>query len=70
MRPVIIFDEIKYVINNRYGVFSVKRDFKELIKTIYYIKRNNKFIRNQLKKNKLPKKKDFLKALDKIIFAN
>jgi glycosyltransferase involved in cell wall biosynthesis len=70
MRPVIIFDEIKYVINNRYGVFSVKRDFKELIKRIYYIKRNNKFIRNQLKKNKLPKKKDFLKALDKIIFTN
>ena len=32
MRPVIIFDEIKYVINNRYGVFSVKRDFNELIK--------------------------------------
>ena len=60
MRPVIIFDDIKYVINNRYGVFSSKRNFKELIKKIYYIKKNNKIINKQIKKNVLPKKIFFL----------
>ena len=68
MRPVIIFDDIKYVINNRYGVFSSKRNFKELIKKIYYIKKNNKIINKQIKKNVLPKKNIFLKELEKIIF--
>ena len=67
-RPVIIFDDIKYVINNRYGVFSSKRNFKELIKKIYYIKKNNKIINKQIKKNVLPKKNIFLKELEKIIF--
>jgi glycosyltransferase involved in cell wall biosynthesis len=68
MRPVIIFDDIKYVINNRYGVFSSKRNFKELIKKIYYIKKNNKIINKWIKKNVLPKKIFFLKELEKIIF--
>ena len=68
MRPVIIFDDIKYVINNRYGVFSSKRNFKELIKKIYYIKKNNKIINKRIKKNVLPKKIFFLKELEKIVF--
>jgi glycosyltransferase involved in cell wall biosynthesis len=67
MRPVIVFDDIKYVINNRYGVFSTKRDPKELIKLINLIKKKNQLISRQLKKNKLPKKKVFLKNLYKII---
>ena len=67
MRPVVIFDDIKYVINNRYGVFSVKRDSKELINVINFIKKNNQFISQCLKKNKLPKKEVFLKNLYKII---
>jgi glycosyltransferase involved in cell wall biosynthesis len=69
MRPVIVFDDIKYVINNRYGVFSVKRDTKELLKIINFIKKNNQFISHGLKKNKLPKKKVFLKNLYNIISA-
>jgi glycosyltransferase involved in cell wall biosynthesis len=39
MRPVIVFDDIKYVINKRNGVFSSKRDPKELIKLINFIKK-------------------------------
>jgi glycosyltransferase involved in cell wall biosynthesis len=67
MRPVIVFDDIKYVINKRNGVFSSKRDPKELIKLINFIKKKNHLISSQLKKNKLPKKEVFLKNLYKII---
>ena len=70
MRPVIVFDDIKYVINNRYGVFSIKRDTKELLKIINFIKKNNQFISHRLKKNKLPKKEVFLKNLYNIISAD
>jgi hypothetical protein len=69
MRPVIVFDDIKYVINKRYGVFSVKRNSEELIKVINFIKENNQLISHRLKKNKLPKKEVFLKNLYKIISA-
>lgn len=70
MRPVIVFDDIKYVINNRFGVFSVKRNHHKLLKTINYIKKNNKLINYNLKKNKLPRKSDFLKNFYKIISVN
>jgi glycosyltransferase involved in cell wall biosynthesis len=67
MRPVILFDDIKYVINNRYGVFSVKRDPAKLLELINYIKKNNTSIISSLKKNILPKKEFFLKDLHKIV---
>jgi glycosyltransferase involved in cell wall biosynthesis len=67
MRPVIIFNDIKYVIQDRRGVFSINRNHKELIKTINYLKNNNQLIFNQLKKNKLPQRNDFLKSFHKII---
>ena len=67
MRPVIIFNDIKYVIQDRYGVFSVKRSHLELIKIINYLKNNNQLIHNLLKKNILPQRKDFLKNLYEII---
>ena len=67
MRPVIIFNDIKYVIQNRFGVYAVKRNVYQLIKIISYIKKNNQNIHNQLKKNQLPNKKDFLEGLYKII---
>ena len=67
MRPVIVFNEIKYVINDRYGVFSINRNYRELIKIINYLKNNNQFVFNLLKKNKLPQRKDFLKSLYKVI---
>ena len=67
MRPVIIFKDIKYVIQDRYGIFSVERNASELIKIINYIKKNNQFILNQLKMNKLPERNVFLESLSKII---
>jgi glycosyltransferase involved in cell wall biosynthesis len=67
MRPVIIFNDIKHVIQDRYGVFSINRSHEELIKIIKYLKNNNLFVFNQLRKNKLPQRKDFLKSLYKVI---
>jgi glycosyltransferase involved in cell wall biosynthesis len=67
MRPVIIFNDIKYVIQNRFGIFSVNRDVSQLIRIFNYIKKNNQFIFHQLKKNKLPQRNDFLESLHKIL---
>jgi glycosyltransferase involved in cell wall biosynthesis len=67
MRPVIVFNDIKYVIQKRYGVFPIKRNASELTKIINYIKRNDQLIFNQLKKNQLPQRIDFLENLYKII---
>ena len=67
MRPVVIFNDIKYVIQKRYGIFSIKRNATQLKKIINYIKRNNQLINNQLKKNQLSQKIDFLKNLYKIL---
>jgi glycosyltransferase involved in cell wall biosynthesis len=67
MRPVIIFNDIKYVVQNRYGVFSIKRKYSELLMIINYIKKNNKLINYQMKKNKLPQKINFLKDLYRTI---
>lgn len=67
MRPVIVFDDIKHVIGNRYGVFSVQRDTKKLIQVINFIKRNNYYLYSKLKKNKLPQKQKFLENLNEIV---
>ena len=67
MRPVIVFDDIKHVINNRYGVFSVQRDAQKLIQIINFIKKNNHALYSKLKKNNLPQKQKFLEDLNKII---
>jgi glycosyltransferase involved in cell wall biosynthesis len=69
-RPVIIFDEIKHVINGRIGVFCSKRDADKLKETIYFIIENFQKIVNDLKKNKLPTKKSFLDNLARIINNN
>jgi glycosyltransferase involved in cell wall biosynthesis len=70
MRPVIVFNDIKYVIQKRYGVFSIKRNASQLTKIINYIKRNDQLIFNKLKKNQLPQRIDFLENLYKIISLN
>lgn len=70
LRPVIVFNDIKYVINNRYGVFSVQRKAKKLIQLINFIKRNNYSLQLDLKKNILPQKQEFLEDLNKIISFN
>jgi glycosyltransferase involved in cell wall biosynthesis len=66
-RPVIIFNNISYTVGLRKGIFIAKRNKKSLMKVIFNIKKNYKFIKNDMKKNVLPTKKDFLENLQKII---
>ena len=56
-RPVIIFDEISYVVNNKKGIFISKRDEKSLKETIDKILSNYKAIQDEISNNSLPTKK-------------
>jgi glycosyltransferase involved in cell wall biosynthesis len=70
LKPVIIFDDIKHVINGRLGVFSSERKPCKLKETIYFIINHYQEIRNDIKKNKLPTKEYFLDNLVSIINNN
>ena len=67
IRPVIIFEEINHIIQNRYGVFVAKRNADSLEKTLKFIMKNYKDIQEKMKKNKLPKKDNFISDLIKIL---
>jgi glycosyltransferase involved in cell wall biosynthesis len=66
-RPVIIFKEIAHVVRDRKGVFVSSRDFKSLETTIEYIRNNYEIIKEEMMKNKLPTKKNFILELVNII---
>ena len=70
LRPVIVFEEIKHVVEERKGIFVSKRNTTNLLKVINYIKLNSKKIQSDIKKNKLPDKKNFLNKLSNIILNN
>jgi glycosyltransferase involved in cell wall biosynthesis len=70
LKPVIIFYDIKHVINGRLGVFCSERESGKLKETIYFIINNLNEIRNDIKKNILPTKEHFLDNLTRIINNN
>ena len=63
LRPVIIFKEIKHVLNNRKGIFVCKRDIKNINKIINFILNNYKNIEKMISKNKLYTKNNFKREL-------
>tara|TARA_X000000368_G_scaffold334298_1_gene271728 strand:+ start:2742 stop:3764 length:1023 start_codon:yes stop_codon:yes gene_type:complete len=67
MRPVIIFDEINHVVGNKKGIFVSKRNSSSFFNTINYIKENYGEINQEMKKNRLPTKDDFLKEFENLI---
>ena len=67
LRPVIIFEEIKHVIGNKKGIFVSNRSPEGFLEKIQYIKDNYKTIQEEMKKNNLPLKQDFLKELENSI---
>ena len=69
-RPVIIFEDITHVIRNRKGIFVSKRNIKSLEETIEFIISNYGKIKEELKVNILPTKKNFIYELKKIILEN
>ena len=66
-RPVIIFEEIKHVIEEKKGIFVAKRNKKNLLETISYIKKNYEEIQKTMEQNRLPSKKKFLRELENLI---
>ena len=66
-RPVIIFEEIKHIIQNRKGIFVSKRDKKTLAETIDFIMKNYTYIQESMSKNKLPTKKEFVSQMTNIL---
>ena len=67
IRPVIIFEEINHIIQDRYGIFISKRNADSLEKTLKFVMKNYKDIQEKMKKNNLPKKGDFISELAKIL---
>ena len=66
-RPVIIFEEINHIIQNRYGIFVSKRNVKSLSETIEFIMRNYTNIQESMKKNRLPTKQEFISQFTQIL---
>ena len=66
-RPVIIFEEINHIIQNRYGVFVSKRNAESLLETINFIMNNYLNIQANIKKNKLPTKHAFISQITQIL---
>jgi len=67
LRPVIIFKEIEHVIGNKNGIFVAERNSNSFFEKINYIKENYSNIQQEMKKNKLPTKENFLKRFSDII---
>jgi len=60
LRPVIIFKDIEHVVGDKKGIFIADRNYSSLLEQISYIKKNYKNIQQEMKKNKLPTKEEFL----------
>ena len=69
-RPVIIFEEIKHIIQNKKGIFVSKRNAKSFIETIEHIMNNYSQIQENMKKNKLPTKQEFILRMSSILNSN
>jgi len=66
-RPVIIFEEISYVVNNKKGIFVTERNLDSLNKTTNHILENYDQIQEEISLNNLPTKKSMLKQISDII---
>jgi glycosyltransferase involved in cell wall biosynthesis len=67
LRPVIIFKDIEHVIEGKKGIFVSERNSESLLEKIEFIKKNYSSIQEEMKKNYLPTKQDFLRDLSSII---
>ena len=70
IRPVIIFEKIKHIIQNKKGIFVSKRNVKSLLETIDFIMRNYANIQESMNKNKLPTKQEFISQMSNILSSN
>ena len=66
-RPVIIFEDISYIIRDKKGIFVSKRDLDSFSETTKYIIDNYKEIQKKMEKNVLPTKQSMIKQISDII---
>ena len=69
-RPIIIFKEIKHIIQNREGIFVSERNAKSFEKTVDFIVKNYAKIQERMKKNKFPTKQEFILRMSNILSTN
>ena len=67
LRPIIIFDEIKHVLNKRKGIYVCKREMNNIKKKIDFIFGNYGKIQKMMRKNTFHTKNNFKKELLKAI---
>ncbi len=66
-RPVIVFEDIKHIIEYKKGIFVAKRNYLSFLATLNHIKKNYKRIQSEIRKNKLPTNKEFIDKFVKFI---
>ena len=66
-RPVIIFEDIDYIVRDKKGIFVSKRDLNSFSETTKHIMDNYKEIQKKIEKNELPTKKGMIKQISDII---
>jgi glycosyltransferase involved in cell wall biosynthesis len=69
-RPVIIFEDISHVVGSKIGIFISERNSESFNNTLQHIQKNYINIQQEMKKNKLPTKKDYIKNFTRIINSN
>jgi len=69
-RPIIIFEDITYIVKDRKGVFVSKRNMDSFVKTVKYIMQNYKKIEENIEKNKFVTKENMLKQIYNTISSN
>jgi glycosyltransferase involved in cell wall biosynthesis len=67
LRPIIIFDDIKHIKKNYYGIFVSKRNSQSLKKTIINIVNKYNAIQLRMKSNNLPTHYNFIKNFNNIL---
>ena len=66
-RPVIIFEDIDYIVKDKKGIFVSKRDLNSFSETTKHIMDNYQEIQKKIEKNELPTKKRMIKQISDII---
>ncbi len=66
-RPVVIFDDISYVVRGKIGIFVSKRNTDSFSETVNYIMQNYLEIQKKMEKNVLPTKRNMIKQISDII---
>ena len=66
-RPVIIFEDISYLVQNKKGIFISQRNTDSFLKTAKYIIENYAEVQKNMEKNNLPTKESMLKQISNII---